>query len=264
MERTDENLARLLANFAPSADALLLWLQPRVDDRLLREIAMADYGDRAEEHFQALKIIRDQLIFPGPGTVPWEVIQLDRWSEPENPEWKPGLTGPDGHLMRAFCCAVLVRTYWDSETGNFDTGADSTLAQLVASLLVLGPEAVEVGLQLLSWRVLNLEDRDMRPFYALAILLLAASLYPAKTDGPLLGALAEWVIEEGDWLHSTVCDYYGIGSARYRWIVGVGLTDGIKERTWVETTRKVLLESSRTYPPETEEILKLIGEAVTA
>ena len=47
-------IVKLLHHFNPSETALLDWLRPHIDDSLLEEIAAADYGYKAEEHFEAL------------------------------------------------------------------------------------------------------------------------------------------------------------------------------------------------------------------
>ena len=49
----------LLDRFAPSGTALLVWLCARVDDTVLAEIALADYGICFDEYLAALQSIRD-------------------------------------------------------------------------------------------------------------------------------------------------------------------------------------------------------------
>src|SRR5436305_280319 len=101
----------LLAVFPPSADRLLDVARQQVDDGMLREIAAADYGRDVDIHLAALRPIRDQGIVPAPlGWHPGEVLELIRWSDPEDPAHKPGATGRRGHQMRAFACAALLRT----------------------------------------------------------------------------------------------------------------------------------------------------------
>jgi hypothetical protein len=103
----------VLSACGPSEGALLLWLRTRVDDGMPQEIALADYGYQAEIHLVALRRFRDEgeVLYPGRhgGWHAHEVLALVRWSEPDDPRWKPGRTGIGGHLMRAFCCAVLPR-----------------------------------------------------------------------------------------------------------------------------------------------------------
>jgi hypothetical protein len=58
-----------------------------VDD--LGEIVPADYGQDVEEHLVALRRICATREVPSP--MPWrpgEVLELIRWSEPEDPEWR--------------------------------------------------------------------------------------------------------------------------------------------------------------------------------
>ena len=100
----------LLTAFPASADLLLDIVRRQVDDGMLAEIAAADYGMDMNAHLTELRTIRDQGIVPTP--LPWhpgEVLELIRWSNPENPAHKPGSTGRRGHQMRAFACAAILR-----------------------------------------------------------------------------------------------------------------------------------------------------------
>ena len=100
----------LLKRFDPEPDVLLRAISAHVDDEVLTEISLADYGEDAEVHLAALRTIRDTGTFSLPmHWYPAEVLELIRWSEPEDPNWKPGRTGEFGHWMRAFCCAALLR-----------------------------------------------------------------------------------------------------------------------------------------------------------
>ncbi|MEN9937623.1 MAG: hypothetical protein RLZZ387_4202 [Chloroflexota bacterium] len=90
----DDRVRDLLLALGPGCDALLCWLRPRVDDAMLLEIAGADYGMDADAHLAALRRIRDEGLFAVQiGWEPKEVLELIRWSEPENPAWKTGSTG---------------------------------------------------------------------------------------------------------------------------------------------------------------------------
>jgi hypothetical protein len=147
----------LLLPFKPSESALLDWLRPHIDDSLLPEIAAADYGVQSDEDFAALLPIRDQQIIPFPlRWIPREVLELIRWSEPEDPAWKPGSTGTRGHLMRAFSCAVLLKAADNPETRGYIEGENDTLIQLISSVLYLGREACENALRFLCWRASRL------------------------------------------------------------------------------------------------------------
>src|SRR5262245_2436176 len=106
---------------------------------MLREIASADYGMDADAHLDALLRIRDRGEAPAPmNWEPKEVLELIRWSEPEDPNWRPGGTGIRGHVMRAFVCAALLRAAPEPANHGYFDGENQTIAQLLASALVLG------------------------------------------------------------------------------------------------------------------------------
>ncbi len=78
---------------------------------MLKEIAEADYAQDVEEHLAALKPVWEGSEFTElHHWFPMVVLDLIRWPEPEDPNWKPGSTGLRGHKMRAFSCAVLLAT----------------------------------------------------------------------------------------------------------------------------------------------------------
>jgi hypothetical protein len=54
----------LLNRFEPDGDVLLRAISAYVTDEMLECISRADYGDRAEEHFAALKLLRETGEFP--------------------------------------------------------------------------------------------------------------------------------------------------------------------------------------------------------
>ncbi|HEX8272916.1 MAG TPA: hypothetical protein VF615_09790 [Longimicrobiaceae bacterium] len=187
----------LLQAFPPAPDALLHLLRARMDDGMLREIARADYGMDEDEHLVALLPIRDRgEVPPAMGWEPREVLELIRWSEPEDPEWKPGSTGARGHLMRAFACAALLRAAAEPGQTGRHSGENSTVAQLLASALALGPDVQEAAARFLAWRTPRLEPEEERPFFAFGLLVLAALLREGRMDDEALAAAADWVVAE--------------------------------------------------------------------
>lgn len=269
----------LTETFPPDQAALLEWLAEQVDDRLLGEIARADYGSDYSEHFKILKAIRDELAIPAPlRWIPKEVLELTRWSEPENPALKSSLTSIEGHLNRAFSCTVLLIAGGDQQSADYIDGENQTLIQLVASVLVLGEEAPRLTLQMLVWRLFStttlvVEDR---PFFALAILLLIIALnnVPLKKvktkakvkervlliDGAKLKLLAEWVMEEEAQVRKEAGRYYSTGLTN-RWLFDLTFFN-LREDKWVELGRQLLLDPPNPHPPEADESLRLIGSAL--
>lgn len=164
-------------------------LRSLIDEDMLQEIAEADYAQDVAEHLAALKPIWEggELKELGHWS-PKEVLQLIRWSEPEDPNWKPGSTGLRGHKIRAFSCAVLLAT------PNFEPDKD-TLIQMVDSAFLLGSEAQEATAKFLVWRIDALGREEDRPFFAFALAAVAQSIIsPLSTSQEQ--DLSDWVAFE--------------------------------------------------------------------
>jgi hypothetical protein len=194
----------LLERFDPEPDGLLDSISAHIDDEMLKEISLADYGDDAAEHLTALRTLRDAGIFPAKMVwVPGEVLELIRWSEPEVPEWKPGRTGEFGHWMRAFCCAALLRA--TREPWNYGDGVatESTVAQLTISLGTLSVDFTSAAVKFLSWLLLNSdpEGRDGQVCsYSVSLLWFALHL-PSLPPNDDLISLADWTMRRADELY---------------------------------------------------------------
>lgn len=189
---------KLLVRFLQDQQSLLGLLAPLIDDAMLRAIADADYGMDADAHLAALRRIHAGEILIPLEWEPREVLELVRWSEPDQPHrrWDRKGEGRAGHLQRAFACtALLLAAAVPENRKRLLGGENATIIQLIASLVTLEKALLRAGLRLLSERLLalDLEDED-RPFFALGILLLAAAL-PAP-DPTHLADLGAWVLAE--------------------------------------------------------------------
>jgi hypothetical protein len=192
-------IAVLPANPRPTA-AVSALLDALLDASMIDELAAADYGSDVEKHRRGIRSLLtvDRL----PERLAWhpaEVLELMRWSMPDDPTWKPGSTGRRGHLLRLFSCLVLVRV---------QTGQDPTdsLAPLVDSALALDPATAQATLRFLAWCRLH-EPGDWRsdptapPFLTFALLLLHAASPSPDRDAALSG-LARALIDELDAIHA--------------------------------------------------------------
>jgi hypothetical protein len=185
----------LLTVFPPSDQLLVDVTRRFIDDDMLEEIARADYGMDADLHLAALQPIRD--IGTVPATMGWhpaEVLELIRWSEPENPAHKPGSTGLRGHQMRAFACAVLLRADADRHIG-----VEATLAHCLSSAKALGLGINEAAGSFLTWRITTMSSTE-RWLFALGLLIVAMRFRNGQISDHILGDVADWFLaEEGDW-----------------------------------------------------------------
>jgi hypothetical protein len=173
----------------PSDRPLLDLIFEQVDDSMLAEIAIYDYGDDVAIHLAALHQIRANNI---PTPLQWhprEVLELTRWEE-WNGLGKKEAISTRKHWMRLFACAVLIWASLERENYeyrgeycDFIEGEDSTIIQLIDSALDLGDDVSTAALKFLGWRMqcqiqraLIDEDFGDCPCYAIAMLLLCVSL----------------------------------------------------------------------------------------
>ncbi len=258
----------LIDALRPNPDALFDVLRRSVDESMLAEVSTADYGDYAEDHLEALRAMLHEGKFvvsvPLRG-VPREVLELVRWSEPDDPAEKPGSSGIRGHWMRCFACAALLRLGAEPESPGSFWGENQTAAQLASSCLALGPEAAEAGLRFLAWRFgtlprvqpLNEEDR---PFFALALLLLSAHLFAPGDDPRRILELADLVeAEEG---RLSACQEEEDRRSE-RWLLGLTRFTGC-HHPWRTLARQVLLAPDRPLPRNLQARLQAIGDRLTA
>jgi hypothetical protein len=274
----------LLNQFNPSDCTLWVWLRAHIDDAMLEEIAAADYGIHVEHYLRVLKRIRDEpwqsnevLVRPSKGKaqVPvWyqalEVLNLMRWSEPENSQQEEEQAV--GHLMRAFCCVVLLRVA--ASPANCDTAniisESETIIQLIASVLTREQEAIELTLQLLCWRMLSLPvDNEECPFFAMGILLLATALYSSGKNATRLRQLSELVFKEEERIRLIFAEEFRQTSPQ--WLFGLKYFESNKGRSyiaeqridqWKNIAQKVLLNPPEPHPTDVAGLLREIGTRI--
>ena len=195
-------IADLLNRFDPDGDVLLRAISAHVTDDMLDCIAHADYGCDADRHLAALRQLRETGTLPqNPAWVPMEVLELIRWSEPDDPQWKPGRTGDPGHWIRAFSCAAILRA--EHEPYNYshnDGSTDSTTIQLILSLDALPIDLNREAARNFAWLLLKTDPEgknDSIREYAVALLWLALHLAPRVPDDDLI-SLAQWTAKRAD------------------------------------------------------------------
>lgn len=251
----------LLNRFEPDGDVLLRAISAHVTDEMLEWIAQADYGNRADEHLAAIRLIHQTVKFPeNLAWVPMEVLELIRWSEPENPEWKPGRTGEIGHWMRAFSCAAILRA--EHEPWNYkynEISTDSTTIQLILSLEALPIDFSRQAVRHFAWLILKTDPEGMNDSirdYGVALLWFALRLNPQVPDDDLV-ALAQRVVKRADDLnpYMSTAEFSGLKQMvincqkRSAWeLLGVKLSElDLSDRspdlqTWVQLIAEQLVD----------------------
>jgi hypothetical protein len=207
----------------PNPRAAVDYLRLRIDEGQLREIAAADYGRDLEDHLRALRPLwSGSELGDLDSWFPMEVLELIRWSEPEDRDWKPGSTGLRGRQMRAFCSAVLLAT------PNHEPNRE-TLVQLLESVLAMGREAVEAAGRFLTARIDSLGRDDDRPFFALGTAVVLRALEPemALEDEE---RLADWILEEEAFERGYLASFHPKYTSA-PWLFGLSFS-GLRDDKW--------------------------------
>jgi len=243
----------------PQKKALLSLLADQMSPRLLEVISNADYGYDADKHLKELTKICKTLAIPEPLLwEPKEVLQLIRWSRPDVEGWKPGLTGTDGHLIRAFSCAALVVACASELNRDVIDDENSTLAPLVESLLVLGRQYQRAGLSELAWRIQNPpEEWEDEPFFWLGLLVLAVEVF-GRQNPDLVDELVDRLLESEDRVRSAPWCVSRDDSGL--WLFGLTFFD-LNEHVWVSfagTLRAVSKQLRRRTCANLERIAELL------
>lgn len=252
----------LLAPLLAYRTSLISLLSPQLTDEMLHYMATADYGMNVEQHLAALRQVRMGEIPAPMQWEPLEVLRLVRWSEPEQPSLTRhalGL-GQSGHLQRAFACTALLLAGMMPENRNLAfEGDNSTLIQLVASLVTFNEAMQRAGARLLSERLLMLDlEDDARPFFALGILLLTAVL--PQPDPAHLIALATWVLAE-----EARCRDYLMHAAPWQHVTDqwlLGLTNfNVRHEAWQALTVQILSAAAgQLSPTQTTPLLTIVDQ----
>jgi len=242
------------ASFQPNADELLRRVAQHVDAQMLDEIAAADYYRDVKEHRAHLQQIRADGSFAVPMRWhPQEVLELIRWSDPEDPSWKPGAPGERGHWMRAFACTSLLRAAGESENSELRNGWNQTLIQLIGSLCTVAPELYPAAAAFLAWlipRVEQYNDTEELGFFAIGLLWLALHLQAAVPDDVVV-ALSERIAAEAR-LAS------GHGPHAEGWLLGTTFYN-LQHRAWKRLGQELTALDLRDRARPTREWVSLIG-----
>ena len=225
----------------PTDEPLMRLVVKHVDDSMLREISQTDYGMDVDAHLRALNAVKTGTL---PAPMPWEpreVLELIRWSEPDDLKWKPGSPSERGHWMRLFSCAVLLRAASEPENDGYFTGEDSTIIQFVDSAIKLGKKSSQAALSFLLWCKQYRESNDGDTgYFAEAILCLAVLL--RQCDAEMAQSL----------IAAAKCDDAN-PIPMFR--------DCQKAQTWKDVVRKTLVEASAGNKEIEEFGRALIGES---
>lgn len=198
----------VLKLFPPAKTLLLDQVRKQVDDQMLHDISMADYGCDADKALSALLPIRDRgEISPELGWHPLEVLELTCWrqipvSEAGVPEEVQAIER--AHLNRLFACSVLLLASCDPECSHENISLETILAIALESASFLGDSMNQAMAQFLSWQFSILGEGAEGPEFGFspltcAVGILLCAIQQQKNlslDEATLGRLTDWVLSE--------------------------------------------------------------------
>jgi hypothetical protein len=197
-------IVETLNRLEPESEGLLRDISAHISDEMLEEIAAADYGQDMEQHFAALKQIRDTGLFPTEMYwFPGEVLELYRNSWIENMEMRQGRFEFEA-WARAFCCAALLRA--TREPWNYGDGISTgyTTIRLIHSLRALPVDLTPQVVKFFAWLLANSEPEGVDGqvcAYGIALLWFALHRNPPVEDEALI-SLVKWITRRANELYS--------------------------------------------------------------
>ena len=241
-----ESLDRLVL---ASESALMEWLRLHVSRLMIEEIAENDYGRQSREY---TTVIEAQIKPDAVSGIPWasrEVLELERWSDPDRAYGDQLPTGRRGHLKRLLACTILLRSaaYLHSvsrrsEEEDFIATSAPTLIQLARSAIAVGDDAPQHALRFLLWIDGRQRHPKLRAFTAFCVLLLVVYSGRDTMCAMDFRSLSDWVLavechcrKQLDWQ-----------VASERWLLGLNShvdCEGHRE-PWMAAAKAVLLQEN--------------------
>lgn len=236
---------------------LLKQVAAHIDDGMLEEIAQADYGMDRDAYLAGLRVLRDELVLlPPDRDARWdyEVLELVRWSRPDQPEWKPGDVGERGHWMRLFCCVALVLRDVDMPQFNYVGAINDHLGPMLDSIAALDPSLANAAIEFVERSIERAADPTDRTFLALAALLLQC-LRPQPARERVLACAHDLPSRiEAAWE-----DVDAAANGADGWLFGLTHFD-LRHDLWLSLIARYLLDPAAGMPMLVSKELQALGE----
>lgn len=232
---------------------------------MMQEISKNDYGKDADEHLAAI-----QAEFTGKtssGILPWhprEVLELERWAEPERRSGDKPSTGQRGHLKRLFACNILLRNasglsnvkHPSDEEFFIDTSA-ATLIQLTLSAIALDEQPSWLTMRFILWLHGQQTHPTFSPFVGLCILLLATRT--RESLGIDFVGICEW-LEKEEARCREIIRTEPQDRKYQRWLIGLNHQEGSTGRRerWIDSASELLAGPTKTHSPATLTALRRV------
>lgn len=247
-----------------SADELREWLRAHVSRLMLEEISK---NDRERDVAQYLAYLEDKLgICPSggqPHPYPREVLELERWGEPDKQYINEPPSGGRGHLKRLLSCTLLLDDAahlegrpWSADEDFIENSA-TTVIQLARSAIALGEQATRLAMGYLIW-VRNVQlHPTLSPFASFCVLLLAFDARFEDISDDNLAELCDWVEQE----ESRCRQSLGARAKSERWLTGLNIHfESRQDRDRLLNCGSLALSNPIIrYPKTRERLLQLLG-----
>jgi hypothetical protein len=244
-----------LNSLEPDPAALFREISKHVTDEMLSVIAAEDYGENVEEHFAALRLLRDTSEFREPmHWYPCEVLELVRNAPPGMLDKGLGSSPIASYWMLAFASSALLRAVdppW--KYGADAAGSCYNLIQLITSLQGLPAELTRQAVRMVAWKMLqwDLEGSDAEVVaFGVGLLWLALQLNPPPPDHDLVN-LAEWIVRREEEITRLPRGTFD------RWLLGIIGVPPPSE--WEDLGRDFLVLDLSSHQKQLQEWVMLIG-----
>jgi hypothetical protein len=246
----------------PSKSALLHWLRYVISRKMLEEIAANDYSRQTSDHVSALeRQLSDKPINGLSDWCPREVLELERWNEPEIATQPPTSDTSYQHRKRLLACTILLQSggsigrATNSEEEFFLDTSASTVIQLTRSTVFLGDKGPALALSFLLWLYETVRYPRLRPFIAFCAFLLWLEDDGAHNGCEAIRRTWQWVLEEElSYRQECPCEIVS-----ERWLVGISSYENAATHRprWLSTAKQIL-QKDTACSDETKKILSWI------
>ncbi len=208
---------------------------------MLEEISLNDCGEESPDHLAG---IQAQLgPHPPLGLLPWyprEVLELERWQEPDKAYTDRPPSGERGHLKRLLACVILLRNgayvsgrYGHSEEDFFLQTSAASLNQLTRSAIAI--EVPQLALGLILWLFQVQPHPGLRAFIAFRSLALASAMGFGEATEQEIVQICDWV----DCEEKRCRQVLGDDADTQRWLIGLNSYEERHSERWASLAKNL-------------------------
>lgn len=196
-----------------------------------------------------------------------EVLQLERWTEPDWHYKDSPPSGNRGHQKRLLACTLLLRDIAaagsNRETDNDDFVKESapTVIQLTRSAIALGEDVSRLAIAFLIWLRCVQPHPRLSPFASFCIVLLSVRIGIGHVSDRQLSELLGWAERE----EARCREALGWDVKSSRWLTGLNShVDDRKNRDRLLDCGRRILASPINQYPETQKRFQELLDRIAA